>query len=376
MTHQTDRLSRNKSRPGSAPTPLNDIQHAMVFACIFAARHQHGFGDDDERFSMDNHKSTMTLFKPHMRKLKLEYEPPFNVVRKIWLNFVRSGLIQAENTIRYNYSDSIDEDDDDDESQQSDQSSEQKNEEYLPQDRTRQRSAERKDSPNSSTLTKFKIAICCIVVLMGSILILAHDNSTVMKKLPQTRSDPKINYEMIDIIGTKYSDSLDNRELIRIRNRVKMMNEDVSVLVILGQQRDKTCKIDPTHCIGNAIANITELPYGYIDAADPGVSSRTIVDEVSRGLVDGSKHVMVVDSLEQLKGSEVMGIFPLIDKNETIERRGLLVFVVYAGQQINEQCQDSVLVENVLLRKWSPYVPQDTLTSVISRLTVTIVRTQ
>lgn len=368
-----NRMSRSTSLKR---TPLNDLQQTRIFACICVARYIHGYRDDEENFSLDVYKKTIGLLKPHLKHIALDHEPPFHVVRKIWRDFFQTGLIITTNReSKYPYSDSIDGD-----SHLSEDSSEQENEEFLPRSRGRRRhSKEPKDSSNSTSSTIFSYGILSVLLLFSLcfILIFAQENSTILK---QKFNNIKIQYDRIDELRQEYPGSISGKKSKIIKVRATMMQDEISILLLLGQRHDKSCRYDKTYCIGRAIANVTELPYGYLDASDPNLNSSSIVSELSNSFIDGQRYTVLFDSLEQLsKKSEVMSLFQFIDKDGTNRRRGLLIFTVYVGDDIDAQSQhrlqDFDLVEKILLKRWSSLVPNDTLTSVISRISGSIVRT-
>ena len=190
----------------------------------------------------------------------------------------------------------------------------------------------------------------------------------------------RISFEQIDNIGLKYPQLLTQKKLRTIRNRLAVMQEEISVLMLLGRSRDSDCNSDPTFCIGQTIVNVTQTQFGYINAADPTIRSSIIERELSNSLADGLRQTIMIDSLEKLPGSEVMSLFQFVDKDETNKRRGMILFVVYSDGYVERRedrarkMREADIVENILADRWSSFVPKDSLTSVISRLCRSVVK--
>lgn len=180
----------------------------------------------------------------------------------------------------------------------------------------------------------------------------------------------------IDDIIKSYPGSLSSKDARIIKARLYMREREVSVLTLLGRSRDSRCHHDPTFCVGQLIANITEVQFGFIDASEPLLNSDDIESKL-RSHLDGS--TIMLDSLERLPGTKAMNLFQFIDRDELQNRRGMLLLTLYTGpnsQNNKNLTKNAELVERILAEKWSPYIPKDTLTSVISRICGSIVKVQ
>lgn len=194
--------------------------------------------------------------------------------------------------------------------------------------------------------------------------------------------DVKINLKLIDDINKKYPNLLSPREIQIIKTRLRVAKKQVSILMLLGKQRDDDCKLDPTYCIGKTIANVTQLQPGYLDLSDTSIHS----DEIKRELtMDGSKYTILIDNLEKFPGSKVMNLFRFIDRDHDDRRKGMLLFIVYRGgkdmasqnsshTQTKRNLREAEIVEQILTQNWSSHVPKDSLTSVISRISASVVK--
>lgn len=179
----------------------------------------------------------------------------------------------------------------------------------------------------------------------------------------------------IDSIIESFPGSLSSKDVRTIKARLFMKEREVSVLMLLGRSRDNRCQLDPTFCVGKAIANVTEVQFGYIDASRPQLESHEIESEL-RSHLDGS--TIMVDSIERLPGSKAMNLFQFIDRDELKNRRGMLLITLYTGQYLEGNknlTKNAELVEKILAENWSN-IPKDTLTSLISRICGSIVKVQ
>lgn len=184
------------------------------------------------------------------------------------------------------------------------------------------------------------------------------------------------NFRKIDNIIESYPGSLTPKDANTIKARLFMKESEVSVLMLLGRSRDSRCQSDPTFCLGQAIANVTDVQYGYIDASKPQLGSYEIESELKSHL-DGS--AIIVDSIESLPGNRAMNLFQFIDKDKLQNRKGMILLTLYTGfgsDGNKNLTKNSRLVESILAEKWSSHIPKDTLTSVISRICGSIVRVQ
>jgi len=352
---------------------LNHHQLNKIFDCIREALSTNELLDHDEELNHDVYQKTMEILSPQLSDIELNQEPPFDVVNKIWLNFGKTGLNISQNYDSHQRvicSDSLNDDQD---SQLSEDSSGQENEEFLPRNLERQR-LPKEPKESSGNFSSYALLILlipfCIFICQSSIF--AHENSTV---LDQTKSI-RINFEKINAISKDYSHLLDKKMINIIRAQATVMQDEISVILLLGRELDRSCKRDATHCIGKAIANLTDRPYGYLDATDQNLNFKSITDELSASFIEGQRHSVLFENLERLKSCDIMSLFQFIDKDETNKRRGMLIFTVYLGDENHEQKQrSSDLVERALLDRWSSCVPYDTLTSVISRITGSIIKT-
>lgn len=201
------------------------------------------------------------------------------------------------------------------------------------------------------------------------------------KDMQQKTEEIHINLDYIDEINNKYPGLLSPKQIRIIKTRLTVMKNEVSVLMLLGKSRDSHCKLDPTFCVGQTIANVTQLQFGYIDASDPDLHSDEIKN-ILRSSLEGIRYTVMIDSLEKLPGREVMNLFQYIDKDDVSSqgtRRGMLLFIVYTGldlynQQQQVRMKEADVVESILMERWSPYIPKDSLTSVISRMSSSIVK--
>lgn len=214
-------------------------------------------------------------------------------------------------------------------------------------------------------------------IIVGLLLLayLVHANLSPKQKVNR-RDEIKINFEPIERLNELYPNLLSSKQMRVIKTRLRVMRDQVSILMLLGKLRDSHCKDDPTFCIGRTIVNVTQIQSGYIDASNPQLESKELTRELGRSL-EGHRHAVMVDSLEELPGSEVMNLFQFIDKDETRKRRGMLLFVVYAGSEFGRNLnslREAEIAEKILIGRWSPYVPMDTLNSVISRISGSIVK--
>lgn len=232
---------------------------------------------------------------------------------------------------------------------------------------------ESKNLPESTRDRYLYLAYCLIIVLLVVALISPHSfppNQAVEEK------GTTINLGCIDEINYKYPGLLSSKKLRIIKARIGVMNREVSKLMLLGQSKDSHCNMDPTFCVGQTIANVTQVQFGYIDASDPHLHSNKIELELKKSL-DGNRYIAMIDSLEKMPASEVMNLFQFIDKDETLRRRGMLIFVLYTGSMTTSDFSDmkeSEIAENILIEKWSPFIPKDSLSSVISRISGSIIK--
>lgn len=213
-----------------------------------------------------------------------------------------------------------------------------------------------------------------IIIIIVIVLISAQETSDPGKQ--NGNNEIKIHFERVDEINRKYPGLLTPKKIRTIKARLADMPNGVSVLMLLGKSRDGRCNSDPTFCIGRTLANVTQAQFGYIDASEPNLHSDKIERELSSCL-GNQRYTVMIDSLEKLPGTEVMSLFQFIDGDESNQRRGLLLFVVYTGVDSNEslsKMKEAEVAETILAEKWSQFVPRDSLTSVISRMCRTVVK--
>lgn len=193
------------------------------------------------------------------------------------------------------------------------------------------------------------------------------------EKAPSAKSI-NVNLRYIDEISKNYPNLLSSKEMRMIKARLMIMQREMSVLMLLGKNRDTNCKSDPTYCIGRTILNATQTDIGYVDAAISNAQSKVLELELERSFQEGNG--IMIDSLERLPGSQVMSLFRYLDIDITNRRRGMLLFVVYTGNEshVQQLSRTPDLAENILVNKWSSFIPHDTLTSVISRMCSSIIK--
>lgn len=294
--------------------------------------------------------------EPHWRPLSFEQKPSYITVCKVWKDFVRTGLIvPSKPRIK-----------------------------LAPKSPKLSRADEETSAKTDSRslLTTYSFwGILMLCLLMA--FILSYISAQEPRQELEVRNS-KDQHELallrrIDEIRSKYAGSLTAKHIKSIRARLEMMRKEVSVLLLLGRRHDIQCQTDKTFCIGQAIANVSRYPqYGYIDARDARLNPRGIISELSE-VLDERNDVMVIDSLERLPGNEVMSLFQFVDRVEMNKRRkGLLLLIMYTDKNLDdtsmERLRDAEIVEQLLVPKWSRYVRGDTLTSVISRISGTILR--
>lgn len=198
----------------------------------------------------------------------------------------------------------------------------------------------------------------------------SSDNST------DKANQINVDYDVFNRIVQRYPEILGTKDIKAIRARLRVMSKQVSILMLLGRFRDIKCKSDPTFCIGQTLSNITQFEHGYIDGSNPKLNTEMIEQELANSL-GGERYSIMIDSLEKLPGSEVMSLFQFIDKDESNKRKGLLILTVYSDSYLQKEIstmKPAAIAEKILTDSWSPHVPKDTLTSVISRLSGTIVK--
>lgn len=228
-------------------------------------------------------------------------------------------------------------------------------------------------SRSSKTLTCSFLVIFTFILLI-SICVQMPFSSTTSKNTLNERQGIELNLNQVNELNSKYPGLLKPKELKTIRMRLSVMQNEVSILMLLGKSKDSDCKSDPTYCVGQTIANVTKLQYGYIDAADPQLKSYDLEREL-RNSLNGKRYSVMIDNLEKLPGTEVMNLFQFIDRDETEKRRGMLLFIVYTGLfGYDSNLKNAELAEKILYDRWSPFVPKDSLTSLLSRMCGTIVK--
>lgn len=222
---------------------------------------------------------------------------------------------------------------------------------------------------------KYSVLIIISIVVLGIFLeIFGYEAS---KSQDETQKQSlKINIEYIDGLNKRYPGLLTQLDLRVIKSRLAVMQDEVSILMLLGKAKDSHCKLDRTFCVGQTIANITQYEYSYLDASDPYLGSEKIDKELG-GALDGDRYTIMIDSLEKLPASEVMNLFQYIDKDETNRRRGMILFIVYTGSEYdlhNPKLKKADIAEKILTQRWSMSISTDTLTSVISRMCGSIIK--
>lgn len=355
---RVDSSERAPSPQPRGPKQLTDRQRSRLFACLCVARYIHNAKDNDDACSMDIYEETLALMEPHWQPLEFDHEPSYASVCKIWKDFLRTGLVAPVRLKTKHGSKST--------------------RLALSDDDTNAK----KDS--KSSLTRYSVWGLIMLCLMISFIlnfISAHKpHDDLAARNSKQQYELKVRNQ-IDDIRSKYPGSLMPKQLKTIQARLGMMKKEVSVLLLLGRSRDVQCRVDKTFCIGRAIANVTQYSqFGYIDACDVRLDSNSMITELSEAL-DERNDVMMIDSLDRLPGSEVMNLFQFIDRDETNKRRrGLLLLIMYADKNLDDasigSMRDAEIVERLLVPRWSKYVKSDTLTSVISRISGTIVRVQ
>lgn len=204
------------------------------------------------------------------------------------------------------------------------------------------------------------------------------DNPCALDRQPNSIPDhTSYNLKQIDALHTKFPDLLSPKEIRVIKTRLAAHTQEVSILMLLGRSRDYNCNLDPTFCIGQAIANVTKQQYGYIDASDTSMHIQKIERLLAESL-GGTRPIVMIDSLERLHGSKVMNLFQFIDRDPSQHRKGMLILTVYTGTHLLEpgltKLKGPEIVEKVLTDSWSNLVPSDSLNSVISRLVPSLVK--
>jgi hypothetical protein len=359
-----DQTEREASGADESKKPssyrFSQSQRSRVFACICVARHLHNASDSDEYFNRDIYETTLDLLKPHLADLQLNNQPPpYNAVRKLWIEFVRTGLVNRvpgskDKTYHKGLKLSRDEN-------------------ILNNDEK----GRKKESGLSYTIA----FLCCLTIMMLYFLKISAQGP-VSNQPDHSWNANQINFNRVDEINQKFPDLLAPKKLRTIKMRLAKMMSEVSILMLLGSARDEHCKEDPTFCVGIMIANSSDsLPCGYINAADPKLTTRKLIGELSHSFDNNRRidrnGVVIIDSLNSLPGNEVMNLFQFIDRDEYKKRHGLLLLIVYTDNQApkDAKVKDAELVEQVLVRQWSSHVPRDKLTSVISRMSGTIIKT-
>lgn len=215
-----------------------------------------------------------------------------------------------------------------------------------------------------------------ILVISVAFLMNAYSNRRDQAANVKSR-DFKINFEKIDEINRKYPKLLTPKSIRIIKARLSVMRDEISILLLVGRAKDNRCNIDPTFCVGQTIANSTEYQFNYLDASDDRLDSGRIGEELAASFDNHLGRAVMIDRLEELPGNEVMNLFQFIDKDDKSKRRGMLLFVIYTGLDIEKPVQklkESELVEKILVNRWSPFIPKDSLTSVISRISGSVVK--
>lgn len=229
--------------------------------------------------------------------------------------------------------------------------------------------------PTQTDTRSFSLILGIAIILLIPVAVVLHRNLTQEPHITKNE-DIMINLENINKINKMYPELITAKKMRIIMTRLAVMSKEVSILMLLGKSRDRYCKLDPTFCVGQAIANVTQLQFGYIDAADPYLQSYEMAKEL-RSSLEGERYSVMIDSLEKLPGSEVMGLFQFIDKDVNHRKRGMLLFVVYTGNELSNEftsLKEADIAERILMEKWSPFIPKDSLTSVISRMCGSIVK--
>lgn len=228
------------------------------------------------------------------------------------------------------------------------------------------------DESQTGGTRKFLLLTFILTIILATYSIQKQDSTANAKN----EQDYDIDFSQIDDLDKKYPNLLSPKEVRIIKARLTVMPREVSILALVGKSRDNFCKFDHTYCIGKTIANVTRARYEYIDASKTDLSSAKI-EQVLGDILNGNRNTVLIDSLEQLPGTHVMNLFQFIDKDESQRRRGMLLFVVYAGLDRSEDyvgLKDAEILENVLNEKWSRFIPKDSLTSVISRISGSVVK--
>lgn len=223
----------------------------------------------------------------------------------------------------------------------------------------------------------FKYGVLVIISIAVLAIFLQNFGFVALKSQQEPKKQRiKINIEYIDGLNKKYPNLLTSLEIRMIKSRLAVMQDEVSILMLLGKAKDSHCKLDRTFCVGQTIANVTQYEYSYLDASDPYLGAERIDKELG-GALDGDKYTIMIDSLEKLPASEVMNLFQYIDKDETNKRRGMILFIVYTGTEYdldNPKLKKADIAEKILTKRWSKSISTDTLTSVISRICGSIIK--
>lgn len=229
--------------------------------------------------------------------------------------------------------------------------------------------------PESRTATKpnrFRSFISFAIIVIIAVSAFKLYNQFQIRQTVRPTSI-NINFAPVEEFGRQHPDLLSTKKMRVIKTRLAVMQQEISVLMLLGRSRDKNCRSDITFCLAQSIVNATQMRAGYINAANPSIKSFEIERELRRSLGE-SKNAIMIDSLEKLPGSEVMNLFQFIDKDEEHERTGMLLFTVYTGHGPDLSMKEADIAEKVLIESWSSFISKDSLTSVISRMCKTIVK--
>jgi hypothetical protein len=295
-----------------------------------------------------------------MSKLHLNDDSlPYKTVEKLWVDFIQTGLVVGKSKLKL---------------------------ETRSTNHNRDESLERnrKNETNSKNL----ISPTILVLVLGLALWLIGAKGRSISELDSSKHvDVQRHLERIAKLKIDYPDLISTRDLRKISVRTAKMQEGISILMLLGKRQDFECISDQTHCVAKRIANVTQTnDQSYIDAASRYLRPDKLTEQLSDLFDDnraiGRSRIVMLDNLSKLPGEIVMHLLQFMDKDEYNQRRGLLILVLYTDGQLDGlapdvgKIRDADVAERVLLQHWSPHIPSDTLTSVISRICGTIVRVQ
>lgn len=350
--------------PRSSLCPeLGPEQRSILFEYICVSAYKHTVRTDNIESINVLYKETISLLKPHLIDSEFDLEPSYETVYEIWQEFAKRGLILPR------------------------RSSSEVVKVATNRLSTRDDETIKTDTVSESIVRGWKV---CFVMLIVCIIYTKCFGPPSWLGLKQEHSHDQLTHtdylgrqsrvrNLIENIASQYPSLNSTKHIQKIRARLGLMTQEVSILLLLGRLQDNHCIEDDTYCIGKALANVTGQ-FGYINARDSTYNKGLIQTELSDAL-DKRNDAAIIDSLESLSGNDVMSLFSFVDKVESNRRRrGLLLLMMYTGRNLDKHQvsskKDAEIVENLLFSKWSEYVRSDTLRSLISRITSTIIKTK